>query len=147
MNVRIVVADSRQANFFDAGKPAGPWAPRGSLHNETAGMKDQDLESDREGRRFGGTAGHHHGVNGERSTERHELTNFAREVAQSIEAARVAHEFDRLVIVAGPRMLGLLREELPQPCREVLAAEVAKDLPAQDAAALREAVPREIFWN
>lgn len=147
MNVRVVVADSRQANFFDAGKPAGPWTQRGSLHNEAAGMKDIDLETDREGRRFGGTAGHHHGVNGERSTERHELTSFAREVAQNIEAARVAHEFDRLVIVAGPRMLGLLREELPQPCREALAAEVAKDLSAQDVAALRDAVPREVFWN
>jgi protein required for attachment to host cells len=147
MNVRIVVADGRQANFFDAGNPGGPWAQRGSLHNETAGMKDTDLETDRAGRRFGGTAGHHHGVDGERSTERHELTNFAREVAQNIEAARVAHEFDRLVIVAGPRMLGLLREELPQPCREVLAAEVTKDLPAQDTAAIREAVPREVFWN
>ena len=147
MNVRIVVADSRQANFFDASKPGGPWAQRGSLHNEVAGMKDRDLETDREGRRFGGTAGHHHGVDGERSTERHEMTNFAREVAQNIEAARVAHEFDKLVIVAGPRMLGLLREELPQPCREVLAAEIAKDLSAQDAAAIGQAVPREVFWN
>lgn len=147
MNVRIVVADSRQASFFDAGKPSGPWARRGSLHNETAGMKDTDLETDREGRRFGGTAGHRHGVDGERSTERHELTNFAREVAQSIEAARVAREFDRLVIVAGPRMLGMLREELPQRCREAVAAEVDKDLSARNAAALREAVPREVFWS
>jgi protein required for attachment to host cells len=147
MNVRIVVADGRQANFFDAGKPGGPWAQSGSLHNETAGMKDRDLETDRPGRRFGGTAGHRHGVDGERSTERHELTNFAREVAYNIEAARVAHEFDRLVIVAGPRMLGLLRDELPQPCRDVLAAEVAKDLSAQDTAAIGAAVPREVFWN
>ena len=147
MNVRIVVADSRQASFFDAGKPGGPWAQRGSLHNEVAGMKDRDLETDREGRRFGGTAGHHHGVDGERSTERQEMANFAREVAQNIEAARVAHEFDRLVIVAGPRMLGLLREELPQSCRDMLAAEVGKDLSAQDAAAIGQAVPREVFWN
>lgn len=147
MNVRIVVADSRQANFFDAGKPGGPLAQRGSLHSEIAGMKDRDLETDREGRRLGGISGHHHGVDGERSTARHELTNFAREVARNIEAARLAHEFDKLVIVAGPRMLGLLREELPQSCRDVLAAEVAKDLSAQDPANISGAVPREVFWN
>lgn len=146
MNVRIVVADARQANFFDASSPSAV-APRFSLRNEAAGLKDKDLESDREGRRFGGTAGHHHGVDGERSSERHEMTNFAREVAHRIEADRVAHRFDRLVLVAGPRMLGLLREELPQSCRDMLAAEIAKDLTAQTPATIGTAVPRETFWE
>jgi protein required for attachment to host cells len=145
MNVRIVVADAREANFFDASSPSS-LAQRGSLRNGAAGLKDKDMETDREGRRFGGAAGHHHGVNGERSSERHEMTHFAREVAQKIEADRVAHRFDRLVLVAGPRMLGLLREELPQSCRDMLAAEIAKDLTDQTPATIGNAVPRETFW-
>lgn len=145
MNVRIVVADEREAAFFDASRPGAVLA-RGSLRNAVAGLKDSDLESDREGRRFGG-AGQRHGVDGERSTERHEMTNFAREVARKIDEDRLARVFDKLFIVAGPRMLGLLRQELPQRCRDVVAGEIAKDLMRQDPQMIRDVVPREVFWE
>src|ERR1700704_6516466 len=114
MNLRIVVANGRQVNFFDATRPDGPLTARGSLENEKAGLRDTDLETDRPGRRYGGTSGvthsgsptqaHHHGVDGERSTELHELTLFAKKVAQRIDADRVNRQFDKLVIVAPPKM-------------------------------------------
>lgn len=151
MNVRVVVADERQANFFDVHKLNGPLALRTSIENPTGGMKDLELETDRAGRRFGGGSGaqpaHHHGVNGERSTERHELTQFAKEVAQRIHNDRVRHEFDRLVIVAGPKMLGLLRQELPDTCKGVLAGEIPKDLVKQGPDAVREVLPRDLFFE
>ena len=152
MNLRIVVADERQANFFDTYNLNGPLTPRGSVQNGKAGLKDTDLETDRAGRRFGGGAqsngpAHRHGVDGERSTERHEMEQFAKEVARTLDGARTRHEFDRLVLIAGPRMLGLLRDALPATCRSVVAAEIAKDLVRQDAAAIRDTVPREVFLN
>src|SRR5262245_34517290 len=100
MNVRIVVGDERQANFFDEVTPKAPLTARGSLINESGGKKDSELETDRPGRRYGGTNGVgqgsgqiHHGVNGERSTEQHDLTIFAKEVAKRIDAGRARHEF------------------------------------------------------
>jgi protein required for attachment to host cells len=157
MNVRVVVADERQANFFDAPKYGVPLSERGSLENPAGGLKDIDLESDRAGRRYGGASGarhgvgvqaaNRHGVDGERSTERHELTQFAKEVAQRIDNDRVKHEFDRLVIIAGPRMLGLLRQALPDTCRGVLAGEIPKDLAQHDPSAIREILPREAFFQ
>ncbi|MGH8177159.1 MAG: host attachment protein [Steroidobacter sp.] len=146
MNVRVVVADEREANFFDAAKFGAPLSARGTIENPAGGLKDIDLETDREGRRFGGT-GHHHGVDGERSTERHETEQFARAVARRIDEDRVKHEFDKLVIVAGPRMLGLLRQELPETCRNVLAGEIPKDLLHHGTDAIREALPREAFFH
>ena len=154
MNLRIIVADERQANFFDTTALNAPLLSQGSMHNPTAGRKDRDLETDREGRRFGGTAGvshggagqsHHHGVDGERSTARHELTLFAKDVAQRIEAGRVNHEFEKLVLVAPPKMLGLLRQALPAPSQALLAAEVSKDIVHQGMEAIRQVVPREAF--
>ncbi len=157
MNVRVVVADERHASFFDAYKYGAPLAARGIIENPVGGMKDIDLETDRAGRRFGGTngvrhgagvqAGHHHGVDGERSTERHELTLFAKEVAQRIDNDRIKHEFDRLVIVAGPRMLGLLRQQLPDTCRGVIAGEIPKDLGQHGEDAIRDALPRDAFFE
>jgi protein required for attachment to host cells len=144
MKVRIVVADERQATFYDASKPDGPLLQQGEIQNDTASLKDQDLETDRPGRRAGGG---HHDVDGERSTKRHELTLFARKVAQRIDHDRMAKAFDKLVIVAPPKVLGLLRQSLPTPVQNFIAAEVPKDLLHRGADAIRDAVPKETFWS
>jgi protein required for attachment to host cells len=147
MNLRVVVASEREASFFDlASAQAAPEA-RGALLNDASGLKDQDLETDRPGRRFGGTHGHRHAVDGERSTERHEMEQFARTVARTLDAARGRQEFDRLVLIAAPRMLGLLREALPDTCRAVVTAEVPKDFVRHDPNTIRDVVPREAFFN
>jgi protein required for attachment to host cells len=155
MNVRIVVADERQASFFDAVTPKSPLAERGSLHNERSGRRDIELETDRPGRRFGGTSGsnhgvggvegHHHGVTGEKSTVQHELTLFAKEVAKKIETDRARNEFDRLVLVAGPKMLGLLRQSLSNPTQSMLAGEISKDILRHGPEVILKSIPIEAF--
>lgn len=156
MNVRIVVADERQANFFDAVTPKAPLTARGSLVNESGGKKDSELETDRPGRRYGGTngaghgghlQGHHHGVNGERSTEQHELTIFAKEVAKRIDASRARNEFDKLVLVAAPKMLGLLRQSLPTPSQTLLAGAISKDIVHQGQDAIMRVLPEDTFFQ
>lgn len=147
MNVRVVVADEREASFFDFASAKAPPQARGALLNDASGLKDQDLETDRPGRRFGGTHGNRHAVDGERSAERHESEQFAREVARTLDGARVRNEFDRLVLIAAPRMLGLLREALPDTCRSVIAAEVSKELVHQNADTIRDAIPRAAFFH
>lgn len=157
MNVRIVVADERQANFFDAVTPRSPLTARGSLVNESGGKKDIDLESDRPGRRYGGAngvshgsghaQGHHHGVNGERSTEQHDLTIFAKEVAKRIDAGRARNEFDKLVLVAAPKMLGLLRQSLPTQSQSLLASTISKDIVNQGPDAVLRLIPADMFFQ
>lgn len=146
MNVRVVVADERGAHFFDMSKLHAPPAARGSVHNDSA-RPDRELETDRPGRRFGGANGNRHAVDGERSTERHESELFAKAIAREIDRARTRQEFDRLVLIAAPRMLGLLRDALPEPCRSTIVAEIAKDLVNHDVEAIRAAVPRAAFFH
>jgi protein required for attachment to host cells len=146
MIVRVIVADESEARFFDTTGPGTPIVPRGVARNKFSKQHDKQLEADREGRGFG-PSGQRHGVDGERSTERHELENFARAVAHRIEDDRVIHAFDRLVLIAGPRMLGLLRQSLPDSCRHSLAAEIPKDLSHGGDQAMREAIPSEVFFH
>lgn len=144
ITVRVVVADERDVTFFDLTKPQAPLEARGSLHNDSA-RPDRELETDRPGRRFGGTDGNRHAVDGERSTQRHETEMFAKQVARALDGGRTRHEFDRLVLIAAPRMLGMLRDALPAPCQAVVAAEVAKDLAHDQVESIRDAVPRDVF--
>jgi protein required for attachment to host cells len=157
MNLRIVVADERQANFFDTYNLNGPLTPRGSVQNTKAGLRDTDLETDRAGRRFGGAGGvshgsgpqqgHHHGVDGERSTERHDVELFAKEVAHQIDHARTQKEFDKLLLVAPPKMLGLLRQSLPSQAQSMLAGEITKDVVRHGPDAILKLIPPDTFFQ
>lgn len=147
MNVRVVVADEREARLFDAHSPVAPLEMRGTIVNETATLHDRDLEADRYGVFSNRGAPGRHGMDGDRSTKRHEMEQFARAIARSLDDARARNEFERLVIVAGPRMLGWLRNALPDPSRSVVVAEIGKDLVHEDPAMIREVVPREAFFH
>ena len=151
MNLRIVVSDEREANFFDTSRLTGPLTGRGSLQNGAAGLKDSDLETDRPGRRHNGasgvTHGHSHGVDGEKSTERHDIELFAKAVAQRIDADRNRNDFDKLLLIAPPKMLGLLRQSLSTQARSLLAGEVSKDLVRQDGKAILKFIPDDTFFQ
>ncbi len=53
---------------------------------------------------------------------------FARQVAETAESLWNRHGFDRLVISAEPKLLGLLRALLPAPMRAHAQVEMDKDL-------------------
>jgi len=144
MNVRVLVADEVEAEFFTSLRPNLPLLSEGLMRDERAGMKDKDMESDREGRGFGGF-GRRHGLDGERSAERERTVRFARTVARQVDQERTQRAFDRLVIIAGPRMLGLLRQELSIPCQALLVAQISKDLIHSDEKTIREAIPRTAY--
>ena len=157
MNIRVVVADGRRATFFDVTRPDAGLHEAGAVENPVGRLKDTDLETDRAGRRFGGAGGvshgqgpaqgHHHGVDGERSTLQHDLTLFAKEVGRRIDADRVGHKFDKLVIVAAPKMLGLIRQSIPAPVQSMVAGEIAKDLVNHGPDAILNAIPKDAFFQ
>jgi protein required for attachment to host cells len=154
MNIWIVVADEREALFYDAssGSPADRelddgrrWSDAYSLVFKVTNPQarpDRELETDRPGRKFSVSTGQRHAVGGERSTRRTDQENFARRIADEIERARNSRKFDKLVLAAGPRMLGLIRGGLSDSARACLAAEIAKDLVKFEGFELLEHLPR-----
>jgi protein required for attachment to host cells len=70
---------------------------------------------------------------------------FARQIAAELSSAKRDGAFDRLVLVAGPAFIGLLRSALPEAVRMTLVAEVRKDLVAADEETIGAALPPEAF--
>lgn len=149
MHVRIVVADRAQARFYDLAPPESELRPCGLLEDETAHLHDRDLVSDRPGRVFdhapagegrrGAVA--HHATDGERRPRKHEAQNFAHRIAQRLESDERNGAFDRIVVIAGPPFLGVLRAALPQALLGKVAAEVPKDLVHGDLGELKRHLP------
>ena len=53
---------------------------------------------------------------------------FADRIAQYLDDALRGNEYDRLVLVAAPAMLGLLRQKIPAAVQKAVLAELDKDL-------------------
>jgi len=155
MRIRVVVADQSEARFFDVEHHDGELRPAGQLSDPLAHLHDRDLKSDRPGRRFdrapiqagrrGATA--HHGIGSERKPRKHEAVLFARKIGEALATARRADQFDRLVLMAPPAFLGMLREALPAALHESVAAEIAKDLVRESPSAVRSYLPAQTFHS
>jgi protein required for attachment to host cells len=153
VRVRIVVADRSEARFYDMTRSDGPLRPSGRMANAAAHLHERDLVSDRPGRVFDRAArahtrreaSAHHATGGERTARRQEALGFARRVARRLGVDLRQDRFDRIVLMAGPASLGLLRAAFPDPIRRHIACEVRKDLVHVDEAAIRAHVPGEAF--
>ncbi len=152
MTIRVLVADEHEAYIFDTDSIRDELRLAEKHGDATARMRDRELVSDRPGRTFdriGATRNRgavaRRATDGERSARRQRRVAFARKLARSIEAARRKNAFDRLIIVAGPRFLGLLRDALPATSRSRIAAEVQKDLVHESEATIRARLPKAAF--
>jgi len=152
MNVRIIVANESAALLYDLKDPEKGLQFAGRISDPRARLHDRDLVSDRPGRRPDHApvqsgrrgASPHHATAGEHDAHEHVIETFARQVAHELEAARIAGRFDRLVIMAGPKFLGMLRAVLPASVKATLAAEVPKDLVDHPVHAIREHLPQPL---
>jgi protein required for attachment to host cells len=153
MRVRIVVADQSEADFYELEQRDMPPRFLQRLEDADAHLHDRDLKSDRPGRVFnpapatGGRRGAvaHHSTGGERSPRKVEARRFARRIAVVLDEARRQHRYDRLVVMAPPTFLGLLREEMPAAVHAMLTAEIGKDLVHEPPEALSGYLPPGTF--
>ena len=96
-------------------------------------LRDQDIASDRQGRAVnaggrGATAGGSHTYSANETPQEHDAKNFARDLAEKLRQQRMAGLYERLVLVAEPHFLGLLRHALDDVTAKSVVASVPKDL-------------------
>lgn len=153
VRVRVVVADESEACFYDTQRPRGPLQLAARLTDPTAHLHDRDLVTDRPGRKFdhappgarrGATP--RHATGGEESPRKHEAEVFAKRVADELERACHSNGFDRVVVIAGPTFLGLLRNTFSRAVRAKIVAEIPKDIVHQGESAVPEHLPQEAFF-
>jgi protein required for attachment to host cells len=151
MRIRIVVADQAEARFYDTESADPHLRASGHLSNPDARLHERDLVSDRPGRVFdratppGGRRGavSHHATGGERTAHRRTAEGFARRIALELQSALREGQFDRVVLMANPRFLGMLRQELPEQLERCVVAQVPKDLVHQGEHEVSAHLPAE----
>lgn len=125
----VVVADGARARILAGDPRIGGLEP---VMPELVGRgreKGADLLADRPGRSVDSShVGDRHAMEPPTDPKEVEKERFARQLADTLEAACNEGRFARLTLVAPPRMLGELRAVLPAKVKERLVREVDKDL-------------------
>ena len=139
MGIWVLVADAGRARLFKAVKRNGPLEELRDWVHPASRQHERDLVSDDDGSQRG-PAGRH-GVDSEPVHKLEEEERFAQELMGELEKAAKSGEFSRLYLVAAPKFLGMLRKHAPADLLDKVPEQIAKDLSAQDAAAIRKALP------
>jgi protein required for attachment to host cells len=123
----VVVADNAVARIYEQ-QDGGELRLVAEFSNPTAHARTRELGCDRPGRRVDGF-GHRHALGSERDDpKRHALSARMREIGRYVDDAHSGGRFAALTLVAGPRVLGVLRDALSPACRDAVTRVVRKDL-------------------
>jgi len=118
---------------------------RESLENPQGRMKAQAIDADRPGRAFQSAGMSRHGITREVDAKTQAAIRFARQVAERLESARRQGEVERLILVAAPEFLGLLRQHLSAELRRIIDQEFSLDLLPMKAQEIRAHLPESLF--
>jgi protein required for attachment to host cells len=134
----VLVANASRARLFERDAENGAMRETASFVHPQSRMKGSELGRDRPGQAFKGEARTAY----EPPTGPHqkESTEFARELAQRLEALALTRRYPRLAVLASNPFLGDLNKELGAATRKLLQAAVALDLTAFDGAELEHRV-------
>ncbi|HXQ63968.1 MAG TPA: host attachment protein [Steroidobacteraceae bacterium] len=126
--LQVVVADYALARFYRL--PDAALRPEliDTLGNPAARSSERELVSGRPGRIFDRGMGHTQSFDPRSRHKRIFEENFAKSIARRIGRQLATERTDELVVVAGPRLLGLIELGLPAAARRRLAAKVPQDL-------------------
>ena len=124
----ILLAGGSHAKILqNEGPGRGVRAVNGALWEQQL-ARSQDVNADRPGRSFDRMGEQRHGMEPTSDPKRLQESAFLNEVCGNLSQAEQAGRFDRLVLVAEPRALGMLRKQLGNGPKAKIYAELDKDL-------------------
>lgn len=100
-------------------------------------LKAQEINTDRPGQSHQSSLHSPHPQASEQTATDRVADEFARELAGMLDEGRVHNRFSRLVLVAGPRFLGKLRDALPHATESLVVASVDKNVADAEPQAVR----------
>lgn len=143
-NIWVVVAESSRAKIFTMNTPDGALNFKESLEHPEARQHEQRLVSDLPGRTFDSAGQGRHAKEEEVPPKKEEAIRFAKQITDYVEAARTRNEIERLVLVAPPQFLGLLRDYLSAQSTKLVSQEIQKDLVKHDTMDIRRHLPERL---
>ncbi len=138
MNTWILVADESRARLFRAGVSDGELEEIAAIEHPEGRMHGRELTDDEPDSSHTSVGGVHHGYQPHTPVHEKISREFARELADLLEAGRVSHAFDQLTLVAEPKFLGMLRSTLSHEVSKLVVRSLSRNYTQSTAEQIRE---------
>jgi protein required for attachment to host cells len=124
----IVAADGSRARIFEMLDTDKSIHEIEDMANPTGHSHKRDLSPDSDGRFYGkGEQQQGHTVPSRGDVHDHELELFSRAVGEFLDKACNEHRYDSLCLIASPKILGMLRQNLGKETQKHVEEELSKD--------------------
>ena len=132
MKTWIVVANGGEAHILESERHNEGWKEICKLRSD-GNKRSHDIASDRPGRTFSSNGVNRAAIEPHTDPQRYAKLTFAHDIAHWLKERQ--GDYDKLALVAPPKMLGDLRAALDEQIRERIISELNKDfthLPTRD---------------
>ena len=136
----VIVADSARARVFTRTRKFSPLEEQTLLTHPESRLRRQDLVSDRPGTVHESMAYGESPAGEPTDPKDHEAEIFAGEIAEHLSRQRIELKPEGLIVVAEPRLLGLIRQKLDSATAALVVHEISANLTRESADAIGERI-------
>lgn len=124
----VLVADESAARLFASDKIRVELNEIEVLVNPEARIHERELGTERKGRGFESANPSRHAMEPSTSIREERARDFAREIARKLEQGANQQSYERLILIAAPDFLGLLRQQFRAGVQDRVARSIDKNL-------------------
>ena len=140
----VVVADSARARVFEMGESRNELREINDLINVDARKHERELSSDDSGRAYDSFGSGRHAMEDKISPKEQNVIDFAGRVNEELVAGLNSGRYAKLLLLAAPEFLGVLRGKLDGQVRKVITAEIDKNLTQHSVSDITAHLPERI---
>lgn len=140
----VLVAERSRARIFTLATGVAPLEELEDMVHPASRLKESELVSDHAGKMPDKGQPGQHAAPAAKTAKEKEAESFARQLCQRLEQGHNQQQFARLVIIAPPDFLGLLRKQMSASVQAVVASELDKNLVKESAEQIRSHLPATI---
>lgn len=139
----VLVADASRARLLTADDTFDTIEEVADFTHPGSRLHTRELVTDGKTSSWSGPGGAH-SATGSADAHHEEAKKFSHDLGRKLHDARVKHAFERLVLVAPPKFLGLLRDQLDAVTARTVVASVAHDYTHLPLHELGPAIKRQL---
>ena len=128
----ILVANQAEAQIYSAGQIRGNLVLVETLTHEEGAAHARDLTSDAPGRVHDRMGSARHSMEPDTGVKEESRRRFVKKMVARLESAHFRGDYDHLVLLAAPAVLGVIRKTISKKFTNVVVKEIPKDVIGQD---------------
>jgi len=137
----VLVADLGRARLLELQRPDGRLLEIESFVNPQGRGPEREQRTDRPPRVQESANSARHAIEPHTSLREKSAERFARELSEMLERGRHDSRFDRLLVIAPPQFLGVLRVAFGKSLRDLVVDEIAHEMTTRSTQAIHDRLP------